>query len=263
MAMPVLLLTFIIYPLPRRAYSGSEYLAIALEFMNAFDIMDMVPDIFYVRNYGLGWVVIFYMSLGISVTMLSLPVKIETNDIFWPTQLVISSDATKHSANYLSNATCLIKVNSVANNNRRLSVVNVNGEETEFQEVDSDQRGCGFIPEVKFNKSKVNVEKIVAVASRQNSITNKKNCPSRYRTSVARQVLKSLFTMLFMDLCFALIRFKIMINENSPEHGFNMFVKNVILTTLHLSYFIKHLRSLIDLNNYLNTINSKKKTSVL
>ncbi|XP_065657757.1 uncharacterized protein LOC105844167 isoform X1 [Hydra vulgaris] len=223
MAMPVLLLTFIIYPLPQRAYSGAEYLAIALEFMNAFDIMDMVPDIFYIRGYGIGWFVIFYTSLGISVIMLSFPVKIETDNIFWPDLLIKSSSVAKN----------ILKENSCSLSNNPHTIVTSNTVTNE-QSTSSISR------------------------MQQNSITKKKAL--KYRNSILLKVLKSFFTIIFMDGCFALIRFKIMINESSAEIGFNMFVKNVILATLHLIYFVKHLRNLISLSKHLKQICEQNKS---
>ncbi|XP_065647915.1 uncharacterized protein LOC105844167 isoform X2 [Hydra vulgaris] len=214
MAMPVLLLTFLIYPLPQRAYSGAEYLAIALEFMNAFDIMDMVPDIFYIRGYGNGWFVIFYASLGISVIMLSFPVKIETDDIFWPDLLIKTFTVAKNVSNensfsLLNDPHTIVTTNTAANKQSILSM-------------------------------------------QQSSTIDKKAL--KYRKSIFLKMFKSFFTIIFMDGCFALIRFKIMISENSAEIGFNMFVKNVILATLHLNYFLKHLRNLISLNKHLKHI---------
>ena len=44
LVMLVMLLTFVIYPLPRRAYTYSEYIAVGVEFINAFDTMDMIGD---------------------------------------------------------------------------------------------------------------------------------------------------------------------------------------------------------------------------
>ena len=75
--MVILLLAYMLYPFPKRAYVLGEYLAIAIEFMNAFDIMDMQSDIKFVIHYGLFWVVLYYASLGTSTVLLAFPVKIE------------------------------------------------------------------------------------------------------------------------------------------------------------------------------------------
>ena len=75
--MVILLLAYMLYPFPKRAYVLGEYLAIAIEFMNAFDIMDMQSDIKFVIHYGPSWVALYYASLGTSTVLLAFPIKIE------------------------------------------------------------------------------------------------------------------------------------------------------------------------------------------
>ena len=83
--MVILLLTYIVYPLPRRSYDVGAYLALAVEFLNAFDIMDMLGDIAFIRHYGKGWKAIYYMSMSISVLSLSFPINIEDDFVDFPT----------------------------------------------------------------------------------------------------------------------------------------------------------------------------------
>ena len=93
MVMPLLMFSFIIYPLPQKAYVLSEYLGIALEFMNAFDIMDMLSDLSFALQYGTIWVVVYYLSMSISAILIAFPVKIENEDFVWQKRLVICSQS--------------------------------------------------------------------------------------------------------------------------------------------------------------------------
>ena len=87
-AMVILLLTYIVYPFPRRAYELGAYLALAIEFLNAFDIMDMLGDLAFVRGYGISWLLFYYFSLGISVLLLSFPIKIEEDTVDFPKHFI-------------------------------------------------------------------------------------------------------------------------------------------------------------------------------
>ena len=79
--MVILLLAYMLYPFPKRAYVLGEYLAIAIEFINAFDIMDMQSDIKFVIHYGPAWVALYYASLGTSTVLLAFPIKIEDDTV--------------------------------------------------------------------------------------------------------------------------------------------------------------------------------------
>ena len=60
------------------------------------------------------------------------------------------------------------------------------------------------------------------------------------------KIMKVAFTMLFNNIMFAMSRLKIMITEQSIEHGFTMITKNFILITLHLCYIRQMLEIYLD-----------------
>lgn len=79
-ALPVLVVTYLLYPFPDRNYKHGEVFAVAIEFLNAFDIMDLVLDIGCVQKYSAGWIVLFYIALGVSTVLLAFPVRLEEDD---------------------------------------------------------------------------------------------------------------------------------------------------------------------------------------
>ncbi|XP_057289546.1 uncharacterized protein LOC130612258 [Hydractinia symbiolongicarpus] len=78
--MIILVLTHLIYPFPNRHYKRGELYAIGIEFLNAFDIMDLVADIGYVQSYQTGWLVCFFIATGVSTVLLAFPCGLEDRD---------------------------------------------------------------------------------------------------------------------------------------------------------------------------------------
>ena len=76
----MLAITYLIYPYPERQYRKGEIFAIAIEFLNAFDILDMVEDISAVQNHSTWLKVLFYLSLGVSTMLLAFPAGLEDDD---------------------------------------------------------------------------------------------------------------------------------------------------------------------------------------
>ena len=72
--------TYITYPYPDRRYESGEIFAIAIEFLNAFDIMDLVENIGCIQSYTAGWIVIFYIALAVSTILLAFPVGLTEDD---------------------------------------------------------------------------------------------------------------------------------------------------------------------------------------
>ena len=91
----------------------------------------------------------------------------------------------------------------------------------EIQENITDRTICKFLTYCKFGKI------------RKFDFKNETDCVH------FRKFLKALLTLIFVDICFATIRLKVMLTEQSVELGFNMVVKNVILAILHLSYLLR------------------------
>jgi len=249
MVMPTMLLTFIAYPLPRRAYTYSEYIAIGMEFINAFDTMDMIGDLAFIRHYGAAWEVLFYISLGVTAISIAFPIKAESDKYICENKFAVSSYPSTVSMAILSesitsSSEAPIATNndstiqraqhkaknklSNSSNNIRLNVVSPSESESSKKKVTPDDqwenKGAIKSPERKWNL---------------------KRCATINLSKTQKKIIKIVTTVLFTDTFFALLRFKIMVEENSAVHGFNMVMKNLILTCLHLLYLLQHIHSLL------------------
>ena len=88
-----MVLTYILYPYPDRKYERGEKAAIAIEFLNAFDIMDLVENIGCIQSYTVGWVRLFYIALAVSTILLAFPVGLTEDDEHDPQGYRIISSA--------------------------------------------------------------------------------------------------------------------------------------------------------------------------
>ena len=256
MVMPLLMFSFIIYPLPQKAYVLSEYLGIALEFMNAFDIMDMLSDLSFALQYGTIWVVVYYLSMSISAILIAFPVKIENEDFVWQKRLVICSQSE---LNFDGSMTSIIDAPVVLETNfGNQKVQHITAGDTcavVKESFDKDkqirERKISVLKECK--ETFETEQKVVFVTTKQENKEMRQDTPKSTGSSwlegtdweTWRKFVKVIMTLIFMDILFATIRFKIMITEYSAEHGFNMFIKNVILAGLHMSYLLQHTKVLI------------------
>ena len=258
-AMVILLLTYIVYPLPRRPYDIGAYLALAIEFMNAFDIMDMVGDIAFVRGYDIGWRSVYYASLGVSVLLLSFPVNIEEDVVDFPSYF-FGMVARLMSRKERQNAVNGGKINAGFQAQTEIECVCVVKEQHQ-NDVDIAGAGSGMQKsetgslEPRERDVKDKREEISSTQGNKalESTSSSSNLVSRLQGKVSRQehisdawkrVLKAAATIIFTDVMFAAIRIQIMVREHSVDHGFNMVVKNLILALLHSLYFIKHAKTL-------------------
>ena len=172
--------------------------------------MDIVSDLKFINNYGRGWHAIYYMSVGIGILLITFPIEINTDDLVWTDQPKVKQ--TTETANLLDKDGCT-KSKFVSSEYGSLAKASrTNPQLTE------DQDSMNFRASKKVFKLN---EKLVEDISK---------------------ILKVSFTLVFVDIMFASIRFKIMVAEKSVEHGFNMVVKNIILAALHTSYLVQMLR---------------------
>ena len=172
--------------------------------------MDIVSDLKYINNYGIGWFAIYYMSVGIGILLITFPVEINTDDLVWTEQPNVKK--TSETADLLDKYGCAESkfVSSDYGSLKKASVTN--------SQLTEDGGSVNFRARKKmFKLNEKLVEEIL-------------------------KILKVLFTLVFVDIMFASIRFKIMVAEKSIEHGFNMVVKNIILAGLHTSYLVQMLR---------------------
>ena len=172
--------------------------------------MDIVSDLKYINNYGIGWFAIYYMSVGIGILLITFPVEINTDDLVWTEQPNVKQ--TSETADLLDKNGCA---------------------ESKFVSSDygSLNKASGTNSQLTEDGGSVNFR-----ARKKMFKLNEKLVEETLK------ILKVLFTLVFVDIMFASIRFKIMVAEKSIEHGFNMVVKNIILAGLHTSYLVQMLR---------------------
>lgn len=261
-AMIILLLTYIIYPLPRRSYDIGAYLALAIEFLNAFDIMDMLGDIAFIRNYDVGWRSIYYLSMGISVLLLSFPINIEDDFVDFPRYFFDLAARVMRSRKERKNVVTGAKVNTgfhveVKDGSAEVDCICVlkKGDMNDGSEIQKSGREKHQTQESEVNRAGEEIvfktqrpgNEELCAADRGHNIESKlKRKTTRVEPicETWKRFAKTAATIIFTDVMFATIRLKIMIEEHSVDHGFNMVVKNLILAILHFLYVLKHTKTI-------------------
>lgn len=86
----LLVLALILYPYPQRIFDendqedpikrSNERFAIAIEFLNAYDIMDVVENVMCIQTYSVVWMVVFYFALAFSALHLAFPISLSDED---------------------------------------------------------------------------------------------------------------------------------------------------------------------------------------
>ena len=260
LAITILMLTYIVYPLPKRAYVLRDYLGLAAEFLNAFDVMDMVSDIAYIRHCDIGWIVVFYASLGTSVILFSFPIHIEEDDFVlntnfksWSSHILdtILGRQSRHGspkANTFPRNKEKSRCSTSASCRTSSSIGNKETALVTKPDLNiADRRKQGEITDQRATQVCLSMAVGSTVTDEYCVNLQTGNTEKEYEIVVAdvwMKVVKTILTVLFTDIMFAAIRLKIMLLENSVELGFNMVVKNIILAVLHLVYLIKHIRAL-------------------
>ena len=207
MVSPLILLTFILYPRYGQNFKVNDYLGLALELINIFDIMDMTHDLHYVNNYNQAWFVAYFSSMGIAILLISFPVEIDADDLDWNDDLGMKSSVNQ--GNLETNDT-------------------YNGKNMNRKNYGACEREEYVIISVKKTETEMNSNED---ALKENNCVQKKDNRENFR-----KILKALFTLVFIDILFATIRLKIILTEQSVQLGLNMVVKNLILAILHLHY---------------------------
>ena len=91
-----MVVALILCPYPQRVFDeqdpdesiqrSNERFTIAIEFLNAYDIMDLVENVMCIQTYSTGWVVVFYLALVVSTFNLAFPISLteeDSNDPQW------------------------------------------------------------------------------------------------------------------------------------------------------------------------------------
>ena len=204
-AAPLIFFTFILYPRHGQTFQLNDYLGLALQLINIFDIMGMVSGLNFINDYGGAWLAVYYVSIGTAILLIAFPVKISSDDIKWSNKL--ESKLNGETTNLLSN-----------HNHTVAQFIN---------------NGYGSLnnPEIGTSTDLVNLENSQRAS----------NLSKQQREDLIK-ILKVSFTLVFIDIMFASMRFKIMVAENSVGYWFNLMVKNIILASLHASYLLRMLR---------------------
>ena len=75
-----MVLAHLVYPYPQRKNKPDERFAIAIEALNAYDIMDFVEIITCIQTYSTGWLVLFFIALAVSTLRLAFPISLTEDD---------------------------------------------------------------------------------------------------------------------------------------------------------------------------------------
>lgn len=77
----LLILAHVLYPYPiRRGNKNHDHFAIAIELLNAYDIMDVVDNISCIQTYSTVWFAIFFIALAVSAFHLAFPIGLTEKD---------------------------------------------------------------------------------------------------------------------------------------------------------------------------------------
>ena len=201
-----------------------DYLGLALELINIFDIMELTDDIQYINNYGIFWLILYFISTLIGILLTSFPVEIDSDDLNWDNYL--KNRNMSSTCKYCGNVSYRTETENETLISNEARTNNENFEIAENVRGTTETETGAWLP-TSIRRFKCNkVWKF--------DLNNEIDCVH------LRKILKALFTLVFVDNLFATIRLKVMLTEHSVELGFNMVVKNFILACLH-SYYLLHL----------------------
>ncbi|XP_057317724.1 uncharacterized protein LOC130662810 isoform X1 [Hydractinia symbiolongicarpus] len=73
----LLSINYFIFPYPKRRFRTGEIFAVSLEFLDAFDMLDLITDTGCVQTYEEGFQLIYYISLTVTALLLAFPISME------------------------------------------------------------------------------------------------------------------------------------------------------------------------------------------
>ena len=76
----LIVLAHLVYPYPQRRNKPDQRFAIAIEALNAYDIMDFVENITCIQTYSTGWSVLLFIALAVSTLRLAFPISLIEED---------------------------------------------------------------------------------------------------------------------------------------------------------------------------------------
>ena len=225
-ASPLLLFTYTLYPRIYNPFTLKDYLGLAMELINIFDIMEMITDLKYIHNYSSVWLAIYNIAVGMAMILISFPIEIGSEDLAW-TKKTLEQDSKKELKS------------DTRKSNQILENVHVKINYGTINDNDTDDK-TGFIEKpqsLTISNSSASYDEVDCykyVRPEEDQTYNTKE--SKHK------IVKVTCTMIFNNIMFAIIRLRIMITEQSVELGFTMIVKNFILVILHLCYLKRTLK---------------------
>ena len=75
-----MVLAHMVYPYPQRSNKPDKHFAIAIEALNAYDIMDFVEIITCIQTYSTGWLVLFFIVVAVSTLRMAFPISLTEED---------------------------------------------------------------------------------------------------------------------------------------------------------------------------------------
>ena len=216
------MVTYTLYPRTHEPFELPDYLGLAMELINIFDIMEMIADLKHIISCGTIWVLTYHTAVGMALILLSFPVQISSDDLAWT---MVPLEKKSHEAE---------KREKTLENEKSHTNSNVSNDETTEVETGLIQKP-GTSPESDLPGSLDEVDCSVY-----------KRTPSKQQKFVEfdkkeyfYKIVKVTATIIFNNIMFAIIRLKIMATEQSIEIGFTMIVKNFLLTVIHLFYLTR------------------------
>ena len=182
----VVLFGYLLYPFPPPD-EIRNYLLVAMEFLNVYDVMDLLKDLACLKYISVTWRVIQYVSMGTSLLLVSFNV-----------------DTTKDHAGSVDicgrycRARAPDRVEALENNEPR------GGEE---------------------------------------------NTEHNKQMETLRRIIKLIATMMCMNICFTVMRVRIMVEHKEIDNGLIMVAKNFIMFILNTIYLTRQIISFRKLRN--------------
>ena len=221
------MVTYTLYPRTYEPFELPDYLGLAMELINIFDIMEMMADLKYIISYGTLWVVIYHTSVGMAVILLSFPIQISSDDLAW-TMVTLEKES-----NYQLDDEVEKRKKTLENETKHINYGVTDDETIELETslVEKPEK----LPKLHLSAS----WDVPDCAAYRRTPSQEKKFTTFDKKGYFHKIVKVTCTMIFNNIMFAIIRLRIMITEQSVELGFTMIVKNVLLTVINLSYFIR------------------------
>ena len=221
------MVTYTLYPRTDEPFEPSDYLGLAMELTDIFDIMEMMADLKYIISCGTLWVVFYHTAVGMAVILLSFPIQISSDDLAW------TKVPLEKKSNYQLDGEAEKRKLTWENKKSHTNHHATSDETTEVKTGLIEKPETLPKSDLSGPLDEVDCAAYIKTPSQQNKFANFD------KKEYFLKIVKAIATMIFNNIMFAIIRLKIMTIEQSIELGFTMIVKNFLLTVIHLFYLIR------------------------